>query len=225
MEYSVADAPFDPLQVRRLRDDSQRAAHRARAVQRALRPAQQLDALDVDHLDVGVTGLVAVDLRPESGDRRFAEVAADRRVRVELRTERNAADRDRVRARAAILVADGRQRREVILHADQVSLLDLIRRNDADGRGRFLQVRFALRCCDNDFFETALVHLFCGVCGEGRCGCGYCGGRGESTEYAESTDSVRTRIARSPMVFSRSSGFLSQVCPADSCPTPRACAN
>src|SRR5580698_3210319 len=66
------------LQIRRLRYETDRAAHGARAVQSALRSAQHFDVIEIVEADIGLEAAAVVGVR--AADHRFAVVDASGRI-------------------------------------------------------------------------------------------------------------------------------------------------
>ena len=113
------DVGIEPRRVRLVRDVAQRAGLGARAVQRALRPGQRLDALDVDDADLGLKRTLRQWL--------LVEVDGSGRVGDEGRgVVRHAAEVDRAATRRHRVVAEARHESREVLDTVEVGALELL---------------------------------------------------------------------------------------------------
>src|SRR6185312_10537335 len=71
------DIPAEGIEIGFARDVADGAAHRARAIQRALRALQHLDAVEIEQPDVGLASAAVIRIR--AGDDRLVVVHADGR--------------------------------------------------------------------------------------------------------------------------------------------------
>ena len=138
--------------LRNLRDQANRAADAVLAEQRALRPAQHLDALEIDEIHVGARDRAVVDVvdvDTDSGLEREAEVdlvqaaQADRVVRAEVA---------RVAAEIGI-----RDHEADVLDVLDAADLELLARERRDRDRRRLDVLLAITRGDDDFLEPGLL--------------------------------------------------------------------
>ena len=131
-------------------DDADRAGLGRGAVERALRPAQHLDAGDVVDMDV--------ERAADRGDRLLVEIDADagQRARmVAVAAAGDAADIDVGRARLEGLVGDARQQPRIILEIGDVEVFELLRAQRLDADRHVLEIFGALLRGDDD--DVAIV--------------------------------------------------------------------
>src|SRR3546814_602095 len=101
----AADAAIESAFIfvgRLFEDDANRAAHRACAIERALRAAQHLDALDIEEREIGGSPARIAGDPDRARDRRFVIIGADGR----LTRRENAAEADAPLARSIVLDAE-----------------------------------------------------------------------------------------------------------------------
>ncbi len=150
----IADAAFETaaeLAGRLLRHDTDRAAFGIAPEQRALRTAQDLDALDVEQ--GGVEALLAAEIDA-------IDIDADALVACSLvRVERHdAANADRQCRLAGFEGCNAQRRRSAITEVEQALDVAVFHDLRIDHRNRdrgLLQVGFALGRADDDFAEGA----------------------------------------------------------------------
>ncbi len=142
-----ADRCTERIQVGLFRDESNRAAHRARAVQRALRTAQHLDTLQIEQLRLHRAVVQAV----ADGHRDFVDVDADRR-RSRRRTD--AADLDVIEPRTRTRLEPNAWHcaRDVVV-VGNVMLRQLRSADRRYAERNVLDVFGALLCGDYDFLQ------------------------------------------------------------------------
>ena len=143
------DVRLEPGRIGLVRDVAQRTGLRARAVQRALRPGQRLDALDVDEPDfrlqraLGEWLLIEIDRGRGIGNERRRVVG-------------DAAEVDRATARRNRVEGQARNEAREIVDGVQVGLFDLLLADRLDLLRDAEQGFLALARGDDDFLETGL---------------------------------------------------------------------
>jgi hypothetical protein len=140
---------------RGLGDDAQRAAFGIASEQRALRPAQNFDALEVEQ--GGIEALLAAKI--DAIDVDAHALVAGGLVGVE---RHDAADADGQRRLARFKGRDAQRRNGAILEADQALGMaggHLVRTDDRNRDGRLLQIGLALGCRHDDGFQCATGRL------------------------------------------------------------------
>ncbi len=148
------------------RDEPDRAADRVLAEQRALRTAQDLDALEVEQIQDRALRTAVIDV-----------VDVDRHARLERQrvvAEADAADERRGgRAPARAERLDDRVRRERVDHRDvgEVARLEVLARERGDRERRLLEVLLAETRGDDDFLEPSLLLRHDGSAESERAGC------------------------------------------------------
>ena len=135
-------------------DELDRARHRARAVKRALRPRERLDAREV----IGVNVERALDGR----DRHFVEIRADGRQRgrmVGVFARCDAAEIDLAEPRRERLDRHRRQEFDDVLELLDLQLVEPLGPDRGDRERHVLQIFFALRRGDDDIAVVVGVGL------------------------------------------------------------------
>ena len=143
--------------IRLVGDDPDRARLGARAVQRALRPLQDLDALYVVDMHV--------DRAVDGGHRLLVEISADARLRARMIAVAAAHHAAHVDVRASGLavaalplaadVGHARAVLHIVVEIDDVELFQLLGVEDLDADGHVLQVLHLLLRGDHDLLEAA----------------------------------------------------------------------
>ncbi len=133
-------------QVDRVGPKADDAALGAGAVQRALRPAQHLDLVDVQEIRLGLAHVVGAPIPRR--DRHVVEIDADRGC---ARGRADAADLERIAARIPVAREGeiGNDPRQVLGIAEML-LVELSRADDADADGHVAQVLLDLLRRDGD---------------------------------------------------------------------------
>jgi hypothetical protein len=165
----------ESIRVGLVRDDADRSRLRARAVQRALRTREDLDARDVVDLDVERT----LDRR----DGLFVEVHADGRQRSRVVRVLAARDAAHVRTREAgsrALIRNVRQEFHVVAEVVDLELRELGLADRLDAERNVLQAFRALLRGDDDFLEPDLFGLLCLSDADAR---EHCTGNGQGTPH------------------------------------------
>src|ERR1051326_1312271 len=133
----------------------EKPAERARAVQRPLRSAQQLDAAEIEQ-----TEIEAVDAerkRRARADRQLVDVDSDGGAR--LRSGRNAAYDDLVLARAAACRAYAGEGGGEVLEARCADAFELLPREHRHARGNRARELASLARRDDDLFDPLVRRL------------------------------------------------------------------
>ena len=151
------DLRAEAARIRLVGDDAQRAGLRTRAEERALRPRQRLDALDVHE--------PGIDLLRVGGERLFVEVDRRHAVGAVLRGSGGyAPEYHGVAARYGVHQRDARQRVDVLLHVAGAQAFEVVGGEGRDALRKVLHVGLALRCRDDDLLDHAPLRvdfLFC----------------------------------------------------------------
>jgi hypothetical protein len=163
--------------LRLLRDQADRAAEAVLAEQRALRPAQHLDAFEIEQVDGRAGERAVVDV---------VDVDADAGIRgVDVVGGHHAAHADHRRraAEAALRLDVGvRDHEAEVFDVVQALFLEPLAGHRGDGQRRVLQVLHAIGGGDDDFFEFCLDGG-CRRAGRARQGCGNSRGNRCTYEY------------------------------------------
>jgi hypothetical protein len=138
------------IQIRALGENAQRARQRARAEQRALRAAQEFDALHVEQIRVEHRGVA------DRGDRQLVDIDGDRVLQVRaVAVGGDTASREIVEVGRGLVEHDARRFTRQPLITDDAFAGQIVLREGSDAERHILQSFATASGGDDDFFELS----------------------------------------------------------------------